>query len=144
VKKKRKIDFKKIIYLWLPPILWAVIIFLLSSHPTKKASEIYWKDFLVKKTAHIIEYAIFSTLLYRAFKETGVKKKNAGLFAIFFAIFYGATDEFHQGFTPGREPRIRDVIFDTIGASLAIYLIWNLLPKAPKKLVRWAKSLQLL
>lgn len=140
--KKEKI--KRIITLWLPPILWAVVIFLFSSYPTKQASEIYWKDFVVKKTGHIVEYAIFASLLYRGFKETGVRKRNASIFAIFLSIIYGASDEFHQSFTPGREPTVRDVIFDTIGASFAIYTIWNLLPKAPKRLKKWAKNLQIL
>jgi VanZ family protein len=134
----------KIVKLWLPPIIWASVIFLFSSYPTGRASEIYWKDFIVKKSAHVVEYAIFSTLLYRAIKESGVRKVNAGIFAITIAVIYAASDEFHQSFTPGREPTVRDVIFDTIGASLAIYTIWNLLPKAPKKLKNWAKNLQLL
>jgi VanZ family protein len=119
------------------------VIFLFSSYPTKRASEIYWQDFIVKKSAHMVEYFIFTTLLYRAFKESGVKKINAGIFAITTAIIYAASDEFHQSFTPGREPTVRDVIFDTIGASISIYTLWNLLPKAPKRLKNLAKSLQL-
>jgi VanZ family protein len=134
----------KIFRFWIPVLLWAGVIFLFSSYPTRRASEIFWQDFIIKKTAHIIEYAIFSALLYRAFKESGTKGKNAGIFAIAIAVIYAASDEFHQSFTPGREPTVRDVIFDTIGASLAIYAIWNLLPKAPKKLKNWAKNLQLL
>jgi hypothetical protein len=129
---------------WLPPLLWAVIIFLLSARPTRRASQIYWQDFILKKTAHMIEYAIFTTLLYRAFRNNGVNKKNAGLFALILAVIYGGTDEFHQYFTPGREPTVRDVVFDTIGASFAVYYVWNLLPKAPKRLRKWAKDLQLL
>lgn len=134
----------KVIRYWVPPLIWALVIFLFSSYPTRRASEIFWQDFIVKKTAHVVEYAFFSTLLYRAFKETGVRRRNAGIFAITLAVLYAASDEFHQSFIPGREPTVRDVIFDTIGASLAIYTIWNLLPKAPKRLKRWAKTLQLL
>jgi glycopeptide antibiotics resistance protein len=134
----------KILRYWSPPLIWALVIFLFSSYPTRRASEIFWQDFIVKKTAHVVEYAIFSTLLYRAFKESGAKKTNAGIFAITLSILYAVSDEFHQSFTPGREPTARDVIFDTIGASLAIYTIWNLLPKAPKRLKKWAESLQLL
>jgi len=142
VKTGRKIVF--FLNFWLPPLLWAVIIFLLSARPTRRASQIYWQDFILKKTAHIIEYAVFATLLYRAFRNNGIKKRNAGLFALILAVIYGGTDEFHQYFTPGREPTVRDVIFDTIGASSAIFYIWNLLPKAPKRLRKRAKDLQLL
>ncbi len=135
---------KKILRFWLPPVLWATIIFLFSSLSAKPVSKIYWKEFAIKKTAHIVEYGIFTILLYRALKESGVEKKKAGIIAVLFSSFYGMTDEYHQMFTPGREPRIRDVIFDTIGSILAIYSIWRLLPKAPKKLRVWAKNLQLI
>ena len=134
---------KKIIKLWAPPVIWAVVIFLLSARAVTPASQIYWKDFIVKKTAHVIEYGILATLLYRALKESGVQKHNAGLIAILIALIYGATDELHQSFTPGREPRVRDVFFDTIGSVLAIYWLWNWLPKAPKRLKIWARRLQL-
>jgi len=45
---------------------------------------------------------------------------------------YGFTDEFHQSFTPGREPRIRDVIIDTIGGALGVLTFSKVLEKYPK------------
>lgn|SRR3972149_7400385 len=134
---------KKLFKLLFPPILWAGAIFLFSAFPTTPVSEIHWRDFVVKKSAHVIEYAILTILLYRAFKGYGVARGNAALFSIFMALLYGVTDEFHQSFTPGREPKVRDVFFDTIGALFAIYSLWNLLPKAPAKLKSWAKKLQI-
>lgn len=107
---------------WVPPIAWAIIIFLFSSLTVTPTSEIYWKDFIVKKSAHIIEYGIFAALIYRALRGEGVEKINAALISILIATVYGATDEFHQGFTPGREPRVRDVVFDTIGAIAGVYI----------------------
>ncbi|MBI2103782.1 VanZ family protein [Candidatus Woesebacteria bacterium] len=134
----------KLIRLWLPPILWAGVIFAFSALPTRKTSEFFLTDFIIKKTAHVIEYAIFAALLYRAFKESGVRRRNAGLYAILLAVIYAGTDEFHQSFTPGREPTLRDIFFDTIGSILAIYAIWNLLPKAPKRLKSWAENWRLI
>ncbi len=110
------------VWLWGPPIGWAGVIFLFSSLTVTPTSEIYWKDFIVKKAAHIVEYGIFAVLLYRALRGTGVEKLNAALISILESVIYGATDEFHQSFTPGREPRVRDVVFDTIGAVGGIYL----------------------
>ena len=134
---------RRVIRFWLPVVLWASVIFLFSSFPTNPVSKIYWRDFLVKKSAHIIEYAIFTSLIYRALKESGVEKKEAGVYAVILAVLYGISDEFHQSLTPGREPRVRDVLFDTIGSIASIYLLWNLLPKAPKKLKILAEKLQL-
>lgn len=110
------------IKVWAPVAAWAVIIFLFSSLSVTPTTEIYWQDFVVKKTAHVIEYGIFAALLYRALRSEGVEKINAGLLAILVSVIYGASDEFHQGFTPGREPRVRDVVFDTIGAIAGIYI----------------------
>jgi len=116
---------------------------LFSTRPVTPASRIYWQDFIVKKTAHIIEYGVFTILLYRGFTNSGVSRKKAAAISIILAVLYGLTDELHQSFTPGREPRLRDVGFDTIGALLAIHIVWKLLPKAPAKLKNLAKNLQI-
>lgn len=134
---------EKIVKFWLPAVLWAVVIFSFSSLPTLKTSEIYWQDFIIKKLAHLTEYAVLAVLLYRALKSSGVEKKKAGYWAILITLFYGITDEFHQNFTPGREPKIRDVVIDTIGGGLGIYLIWNLLPKLPLRVRELAKKFEL-
>ncbi len=120
--------------LWLPVILWASVIFSFSTIPTAHVSEIHWKDFIVKKLAHVTEYGIFALFLYRALKTSGMDKKRAGYTAIVLCFLYGLSDEFHQSFTPGREPAFRDVLFDTLGASLGIFAVWKLLPKAPPKI----------
>jgi VanZ like family len=124
----------KILFYWVPFFAWAIVIFLFSSFPTGSVSEIHWEDFIVKKMAHVIEYGIFAALLFRASRVSGVSIKRSGYLSILAAACYGISDEFHQSFTPGREPHIRDVAFDTIGATIAIYTLWILLPKAPTKL----------
>ena len=136
---------KAVIIYWLPFFLWAVVIFSFSSIPTVRTSEIHWRDFIVKKTAHVVEFFIFSLLLYRAMVNSNMKTDRLLLVTVIFAAFlYGLTDEYHQSFTPGREPKVRDVIFDTIGSITAIYFLWNLLPKAPSRLKSLARSLQIL
>ena len=135
---------KKFFKFWLPPIIWATLIFILSSRSLPRTTEIYWGDFIFKKSAHIFEYGVLSIFLYRALKNYGFNSRNTGIIAIALSVIYGAMDEFHQSFTPGREPRVRDVIFDTIGATFSIYFIWNLLPKASSKLKKLAKKLQII
>lgn len=127
---------------WLPVLIWLGVIFAFSSYPTGTATEIIWWDFIIKKTAHVVEYAILSLLFYRAFINSGVNKKKAGILAIFISVSYGLSDEYHQSFTPGRTPKLRDVGFDTIGAIGIIYIVWNLLPTMPGKLRMWAEKLQ--
>lgn len=134
----KKIEF------WFPVFLWLAVIFLLSSKPSTQTSEIYWQDFVIKKSAHIFEYAVLTVLFYRAIKGSVFNVNRAVVYSILFSIIYGSLDEYHQSFVPGREPAIRDVVFDTIGATLSMYGIWMLLPKAPEKLKAWAKKLQLI
>ena len=139
-----KNKFKFFVIYWLPVFVWSGLIYLFSSHAVPSATQIYWGDFIIKKSAHIFEYGLLALLWYRALKQSGVKKKTSAIVGLILAICYGITDEYHQTFTPGREPRIRDVVFDTIGATAALYIVWNLLPKAPKRLKDWAKKLDLL
>jgi VanZ family protein len=119
------------------------VIFVLSSRPTGTASEIVWSDFLIKKAAHLAEYGVLSLLVYRGLINSGWRKEEGAGAAIVASLLYGVGDEWHQSFTPGRMPRVYDVVFDTMGATLAIYLLWNLLPKMPKKLRSWASAWEL-
>ena len=122
----------KLLKYWLPPILWGLIIFSFSSLQVGSSNEIYWKDFVIKKTAHIVEYSILAVLLYRAMIGSDIEKKKAIIFSMLIVSLYGFTDEFHQSFTPGREPRIRDVIIDTIGGALGVLTFCKVLEKYPK------------
>jgi len=125
---------------WFPAIFWVVVIFFFSSFSTKQTTEIFWQDFLVKKTAHFIEFGILAVLLYRAFINSGFKAKNAIIYSVIFFVLYAISDEFHQSFIPGREPRVRDVIIDMTGGILSLYSIKELLPQAPVKVKYWAKK----
>ena len=137
---------KNIIFIlrfWLPFIFWLGVIFAFSSNPTTRASEIHWQDFIIKKTAHIVEYFIFSLLLYRALLNSGVRSKRIFAFIVFTAFLYGMSDEFHQSFTPGRDPQPRDVMFDVTGALLFVYFLKKIVPNN-KKLTNLSKMIQLM
>lgn len=135
--KKRISDYIKI---WTPTAIWAIVIFSFSAIPTNPVSEIYWQDFIVKKLAHIIEYGIFATLLYRSLKLSGISPKDAIIYSLITSFLYGVSDEFHQSFTPGREPKARDVLFDTFGAAMFLFLLNRVLPKSPKRIRLLAKK----
>ncbi len=135
---------KKAIRFWLPPIIWGALIFSVSARTVPQVSQVYAVDFTVHKLAHVIEYGILGILIYRALKQEKISKKEAIIYAIIIACFYGFTDEFHQSFTPHRTTRLRDVFIDTIGASVGILIVWKLSPKMPKKLLKWGAKLDLL
>ncbi len=124
----------KFLNLWLPVMAWAVIIFKFSSGVVPVASNVFWQDFAVKKFGHVVLFGILALLVYRGLTGEGVGKKKAAIWAIFLAFFYGATDEYHQMFTQGREARIRDVFIDGAGAGATIFAIYYYFSALPKEI----------
>jgi len=111
---------KKIKY-WLPAVIWASLIYYMSSRSSIQTVDVYWQDFLIKKIAHFTEYFIFTVLVYRALSNTtNFSKKKSLVLSFVITVIYAALDEFHQSFIPGREPKIRDVVIDSIGSISAI------------------------
>lgn len=127
----------------LPPILWALVIFSFSSFTVGVSNEVYVKDFVVKKTVHMIEYAILSILIYRGFINYGLGKNKSLFLSLLFAGLYAVSDEFHQSFTPGREPKVRDVLIDLTGSFVALYVIVNRLKNMPKLVSGFFQQLEI-
>jgi hypothetical protein len=129
---------------WFPVVVWAAVIFKLSNGSVPMASKDFWLDFVFKKSAHMFFFGIFSIFSYRALRMNKVDKKKSALLAITAALIYGISDEIHQSFTQGREARIRDVGFDTIGGSIAIMITYYVLPKLPKQMHVYLNKLDLI
>ncbi|MFW6130431.1 MAG: VanZ family protein [Atribacterota bacterium] len=111
---------KKFLKYWLPVIVWAGIIFTLSSIPNLKSG--LDQDFTLRKIAHILEYAILTYLLIRAFHSLNFQFGKILIPAII-GFVYALSDEFHQTFIFGRKGRFEDVVIDSIGILLA-GLLW--------------------
>src|SRR5438874_13797570 len=99
---------------WLPVPAWAAVIFAFSAIPSLSSGLGVW-DTVLRKGAHVTEYAILGVLLYRAF-EREVPALAAG-------IAYAATDELHQHFVRGRHASPIDVGIDAVGVALGM-LLW--------------------
>jgi VanZ family protein len=103
-------------WLWLPPLLYMVMIFYLSSEtaPLPELTARVWD-----KALHFPEYLGLSLLLARAFYGEGLPPVRAALFALLLASAYGVSDEIHQSFVPKRTADVYDWIADTCGAATA-------------------------
>jgi VanZ family protein len=90
---------------------------------------------LIRKTAHITEYFVFSLLLLQAIRgiESGWKLRWA-ILALLIASSYAALDEFHQSFVPSRTASPRDVLLDATGATLAQIVAWRALTREQRLL----------
>ena len=109
----------------MPAILWASLIFFVSSIPGTKLPDIALK--LNDKVIHASIFFLLGILVYRALEP---KVKVPGfdwrrlVIAISAVILYGISDEFHQSFVPGRKVDYSDVIADSLGGVLSALLIW--------------------
>ena len=84
---------------------------------------------LIRKAAHVTEYAILSMLLWRALRRDlgtpGWTWQRRPAFAAWcLATFYAATDEIHQVFVPSRTGQVQDVLIDSGGAALGLLLVF--------------------
>ncbi len=99
---------------WLPVVVWAALIFALSSIPHLGTGLGVW-DTILRKGAHVVEYAILGALLLRALgRQTP---------AFLLGVGYAITDEFHQHFVAGRHASPVDVAIDSTGVLLGILLL---------------------
>ena len=106
---------------WLPVVVWAAVIFTFSSIPSLSTGLGTW-DTLLRKAAHMTEYAILGALLLRALGRE--------LPAFLVGVAYAVTDEIHQHFVEGRHASAIDVALDSVGVAVGIYLLrlWQTRP----------------
>jgi VanZ family protein len=107
---------------WLPPVVYMAAVFYVSSlsNPAPEIAARVWD-----KAIHFVEYGVLAILFYRAFLGEGLSPLAAALCALAATSAYGASDEWHQLFTPGRSSDVHDWFADTIGGTcgIAVYAI---------------------
>lgn len=102
---------------WLPVAIYALVVFLLShrSYPEARAT-------VDTKLFHPLEYLTLGILLSGAWR---CLQKQIGTPGFLFCVqlsgtAYALSDEFHQGFIPGRTPSLTDVLIDSVGVALGL------------------------
>lgn len=131
---------KKTLY-FIPAFLWMIFIFSMSMQTGQESSKVslqivaFINQFLhfsnssilhtiIRKGAHMCEYAILALLLYYGFKH--FLQDKIYLFAFLSSILYAGLDECHQLFVDGRAGRLTDILIDTSGACLALLILYFL------------------
>jgi len=124
---------------WLPVLLWMAVIFigstdLMSAEHTSRFIGPFLRWFapditdatiasvqlVVRKCAHLTEYAILAVLLYRALRQNLARRWRAAFLAFVIAAIYASLDESHQSFVASRTGSPWDVLVDCIGAVLGL------------------------
>ena len=129
---------------WLPALAWAALISFLSTEgfssdhtkpiivgflqrllPWLSAAGLELVHVLIRKSAHVAEYSVFSLLLFRSLRgRRRGWRFDWALSAIVIAGVYGALDETHQIFVPGRGASPWDALLDTAAAAAAQLCLW--------------------
>ena len=125
---------------WLPPIVWTAVVLSFSTDDFSAANTgrvlvplLGWLlpslaphtldalHALIRKTAHVTEYAILAALWLRAFLRSGAVRAPASAWlALAVAVACAIVDEVHQATVPSRTASVVDVLIDTAGALVAI------------------------
>jgi hypothetical protein len=96
---------------WLWPLLLATMIIVASGRGELAAPQVAGGD----KVTHFLMFGLLATLVVR----NGFTPRHAWI-AVLLVSLFGATDEWHQSFTPGRRVELADWVADTLGAAVAV------------------------
>lgn len=122
------------------PLLWTAVVLSLSSDEWSAArtgalllpllrrvlpwalpeqfEALHW---LIRKTAHVVEYALLATFWRHTLARPGERPAWRAAFAL--TILTAAVDELLQSTTAGRGPSVVDVLLDASGAAAALALL---------------------
>ena len=116
---------KKRLLAYAAPVIWMIVIFILSAQPVLPGPQAYWQDFLLKKISHILVYGVLYVLWFNAMNLSGKPKRF--LLPFLFTISFAISDEIHQIFVPGRMATLRDIGYDIVGMIMVVLRLKRLI-----------------
>lgn len=127
--------------LWAATALWLAVIWLFSAQPGVESEGtsgrlvqllLDWLspradgrvfatlEYLLRKTAHMSEYAVLACLFVLALRVSHIP--HPVHFAFTLSMLTAILDECHQLFVPGRSGQVGDVVIDMIGACAGLFV----------------------
>jgi VanZ family protein len=118
---------------YVPLTIYWLILFIATTTPVERLPSIGFTD----KINHFIAYFILAvlvnlTLIYQ--RKFRFLFEKASIATIIICLFYGALDEVHQMFVPGRFAETLDWVADASGTSLGVLVIYFLIVKLKYRL----------
>ena len=131
---------------WILVLSWMLLIFSLSAQPAEQSRQLSGGitdtvietvekvvpnitinrdtlSHLIRKNAHFFAYFILGILVTNAlYQTTKIQSKRQIMLAFIICVLYAISDEVHQLFVPGRSGEVRDVLIDSAGASVGIFM----------------------
>ena len=110
---------------WASLLIWMGAIYFLSSRSLGFIAPTDIWQFIIRKMAHMFEYAVLCFLIFRILRETEKRHYYWNLFwALVFTVLYAISDEYHQTYTLGRTGTYKDVLVDSSGALVSAWIIF--------------------
>ncbi len=109
---------------WGPAVFWAAVLFFLSSLPDLPGGGLTDWVPAGDKLGHFVLYGVLGALLARG-RGVGEGIPHAAL--ILAGALYGASDEWHQSFVPGRQVSVLDWVADLCGVAAGYWTVLVLL-----------------
>ena len=78
-------------------------------------------EFVIRKSAHVFLYLFLGFFVAATLTNYGINK-NLVLITLIFCFLYASADEIHQHFVDGRSGEFTDVLLDTAGSSIGLYI----------------------
>jgi len=116
---------------WFWPVAVAGMIFIASHRSTVAAGgDVPHGD----KVVHFAVYGLLGTLACRP-----ARTWRGAVLAVVAASAFGASDEWHQSFVPGRSAEVADWVADTAGAACAavLYVRWAWYRRQLERVLPW-------
>lgn len=100
-------------------------------YPRISEAALDWIILIVRKCAHLTEFAILGLLLLRGLRKQSQVRSQGWCWrqafqAWMLVVLYAASDEFHQLFVPNRQASVVDVFIDSTGAAIGLAGAWVL------------------
>ena len=125
---------------WVPPVAWTAVVLSFSFDtfsadntggvvapllawllPGLSPATIESVHALIRKSAHVTEYAVLAALWWRAWGRSGaVRPAAAAWLTVAIGVLVAVTDEAHQSLVPSRTGSVRDVLIDGAGVLLSV------------------------
>ena len=136
---------KKIKY-FIPSIFLMILIFMFSHQTGSESSGlssqiVLWiqtylhipiSEFIVRKAAHMSEYALLTLTLIYGFYKNHYPIQKIMIYSLIGTFLYACSDEMHQLFIGGRAGQFTDILIDTCGGCLTI-IFYDVLTKLKYK-----------
>jgi len=110
----------RLIFAWGPSVAWAGVLFLSSAVPDwpYSVAALHLPD----KALHFAVYSVLGATLAHGRFHAAPGVPHAGMVAL--GTLYGATDEWHQAYVPGRTPSVGDWAADVAGVAVGYTIAW--------------------